>query len=77
MEPDARLGPGDQHIGGVGSPAVRRQEGQVSMVFPEVGAQGLVELRRHRANRIEGVIEGSLVRVPRALVRHTLYRVLE
>ena len=69
MEPDSRLGLGDQHIEGVGSPAMWRQEGQVSVVFPEVGTQGLVELRWHRAHRVEGVIEGPLIRVPRAFVR--------
>ena len=47
------------------------------MVFPEVGRQGLVELRWHRAHRVEGVIEGPLIRVPRAFVRHTFHRVLE
>ena len=47
------------------------------MVFPEVGAQGLVEVRRHHSHRIEGVIEGPLARVPRALVRRTLHWVLE
>ena len=47
------------------------------MVFPEVGVQGLVELRRHCSHRIEGVIEGPLVRVPGASVRHTLRWVLE
>ena len=36
-----------------------------------------MELHRHRAHRIEGVIEGPLAWVPRALVRHTLHWVLE
>ena len=40
MEPYARLDLGGQHVRGVGSPAVWRQEGQVSMVLPEVGLQG-------------------------------------
>ena len=47
------------------------------MVLPEVGAQGLVKLCWHCPHGIEGVIEGPLVWVPRASVRHTLRRVLE
>ena len=47
------------------------------MAFPEVGVQGLRELRGHRSSHMEGVIEGPLARVPQALVRYTLYWVLE
>ena len=47
------------------------------MVLPEMGVQGRAELCRHRSHRIEGVVKGPLVRVPLALVRHTLCWVLE
>ena len=77
MEPDARASLGGQYLWGVCSPAVWRQKGHVPMVFPQMGAQGLVKLRWYCPHRIEGVIEGPLVWVPRASVRHTLCRVLE
>ena len=34
------------------------------MVLTEVGFQGRVELRRHRARRTKRVVQGCLVRVP-------------
>ena len=47
------------------------------MVLPGVGAQGLVKLCWHCPHRIEGVIEGPLVWVPRAPVRHAFRWILE
>ena len=47
------------------------------MVLAEVGFQGRVELGRQRTHRAERVIQGPLVRVPGALVRHALRKVLE
>ena len=77
MEPDAWASLGGQYLWGAGSPAVCRQKGHVPMVLPEMGAQGLVKLCWHCPHRIEGVIEGPLLWVPRASVRHTLRWVLE
>ena len=61
-----------EHLWGVGSQAMRRQEGQVPMVLTEVGSQGRAELYRYCSRRTERVVEGPLVRVPWAPVRHTL-----
>ena len=63
--------------GGVGSKAVRHEEGQVSMVLKEPGLQGRADLRQYYSHRTKRVVEGPLVRVPWAPVRHTLRGVLE
>ena len=42
------------------------------MVLTEVGSQGRAELCRYSSRRTERVVEGPLIRVPWALVRHTL-----
>ena len=63
--------------GGVGSQALRRQEGQVPMVLTEVGSQGRAQLCRYYSRRTEPVVEGPFVRVPWASVRYTLRGVLE
>ena len=47
------------------------------MVLSEVGLQGRAELYRSCSRRTERVVEGPLIREPRALVRHTFQGVLE
>ena len=42
------------------------------MVLTEVGLQGMAELCRYCSRCTERVVEGPLIRVPRAPVRHTL-----
>ena len=78
MEPDTGLGVWGQDPGGrVGGQAVRCQKGQVPVVLAEVGLQGRVELGRQRTHLAERVVQGPLVHVPWALVRHALRGVFE
>ena len=53
MEPNAWLDLGGQHLQGVSSQAVRRQESQVPMVFTEVGSQGSAKLCWYCSPRTE------------------------